>query len=336
MVLPIAGMYISASRFPDDEGWRTNATRLFGISLHPLGELSAVEFIEQAQGDLEEQRARYINLAIQCMCSVLCAYIFIYNAIISAKRAYRRFTLLYICTLIQALAGIAFTITLMLFHLSTSVSCREVHWVLGLGLALFNVCTCAILLQKAYIVCNYNRKLLILGIILAIPQPQTVFYFWASPSLMLTDYGCVLNYPTALPWFKLIIDTPINTVLSVIFIAVICRQYRQFGSSAWKQLIQDGIQAMCASVFSNVVCMVIVGSAAFGTHSDLFFIFDWLIVSLLMVDHISSRKSTSSIKTHRPRTRHVLDGFSQIDSIDLQTFTINVPTSPTSPTSPRK
>jgi hypothetical protein len=302
-------------KLPLKNGWQENATYVMGITLHPDGEKNAVQFIMEAQGSLKEMQQRYASLVFQCTCSAFTAYVFIYNTIISARQFYRRRTLLAICCLIQALAGIAYSASNLLFFSPFHVTCRHEVWIATFGIIVSNLCTFTILLQKAYIACNHNRWLLTLGIILMMPQPQLLYFFWTSPIMVRDDYGCVLNHPTFLPWLKLAVDLPINLVLSLIFIAAIHRQYRQFGSEAWRKLIHDGTRSMCAVLISNIVCMFGIAFSLAGPQSDVFFVIDWVVTSCLLVRYISRRRSTS-YESNRPKTRQALNGFSEITSLD--------------------
>lgn len=296
-----------------DDSWEENAIYVLGIALHPLGEIDSITFLMQGQGNLEEVRLRCMNIVSPGICPPLAAYLFAHNAVIAAKQLYRQHTLLPACCLIQALAGVAYVITQMMYLLSTGATCRHVVWAISFGICVSNICICTVLLQKAYIVCDHNRWLLVLGVVLLLPQPLITYYFWVSPSVMLPKYGCTVDYPKFLPWLKLVVDLLINLAFSSIFIAVIYRLLRQLGSAAWKKLVQDGIRTMCAIILSNVVCMLGVAFEVLGPHSDMCFIIDWIIASILLVDHISGRKSVSPKSSHHKK-RVVLNGFSQLES----------------------
>jgi len=62
---------------------------------------------------------------------------------------------------------------------------------------------------------------------------------------------------------------------SILLLLVVYRQYRQFGSGAWKRLMRDGIQTMCLILLTNIVCTLLVTFEVIGLASDLFFVVDW-------------------------------------------------------------
>ncbi|KAI9597515.1 hypothetical protein BDF19DRAFT_420908 [Syncephalis fuscata] len=43
---------------PENTEWIKNVTRLWGISLNPLGEKNVLDFFVEASGDIKEQRTR--------------------------------------------------------------------------------------------------------------------------------------------------------------------------------------------------------------------------------------------------------------------------------------
>ncbi|RKP07287.1 hypothetical protein THASP1DRAFT_30888 [Thamnocephalis sphaerospora] len=291
-----------------EEGWEKNATYLLGIPLHPQGELNSLDFIMQAQGDLEEMRLRRHNLITQTVLNVLLGYIFLYNTVVSMKIVIRRRRILAgWCCLLQAISGLAFVACSIGADLPNGPSCRQVLWTAGFGMAFSPICVGVTLLQKAYLVHNRSKWLLTAGIVLLAPQPLITYYAWKSPALMVNTGGCLVIYPSELPWIKLALDAPINITFSVAFILVVYRQYRLFGSAAWARLVRDGIRTMCLIVFSNLICMLCIVFEAAGLFSEAFFLIDWVVTSALLTHHLSARRSTQNLP-HRPRTSHVLHG----------------------------
>ncbi|RKP05360.1 hypothetical protein THASP1DRAFT_26127 [Thamnocephalis sphaerospora] len=239
------------------EGWEADATYQWGIPLHPLGELDAISFVTQAQGDLEDMRIRQRNIITQTFFNVLATYVFLRNILISVQVLKRRNRMLAgWCCLLQALAGLAYTLCCLLAGMPNGPSCRHALWAAGFGMSLSSICVGATLLQKAYFAHNSNKWLLAVGTVLLLPQPLVAYYIWTSPAAMVPTAGCLLFYPPVLPWIKLALDAPINIIFSIAFLAVVYRQYRQFGSAAWARLVSDGIRTMGIVVLSNTICML--------------------------------------------------------------------------------
>ncbi|RKP05294.1 hypothetical protein THASP1DRAFT_26183 [Thamnocephalis sphaerospora] len=196
--------------------------------------------------------------------------------------------------------------------LPSGASCRQVIWSSGIGLVLSPICVSIVLLQKAYIVYDRQRWLLVVGGALLLGQPAITYILWTCPTIIVPSIGCFPVYPPYFPWVKLGLDAPINIFFSIAFLLVVYRQYRQFGSAAWARLMRDGIQTMCLVVFSNVVCMAIAAFEPLGSFSEMFVIIDWVVTSLLLVDHCTKLHATTLSNT--PQTGYILKGFSQIQT----------------------
>ncbi|RKP07288.1 hypothetical protein THASP1DRAFT_30889 [Thamnocephalis sphaerospora] len=300
-----------------EEGWEKNATYEWGIPMHPQGELNAVDFVLQAQGDMEEMRLRQRSLIIQFFFNIMFAYLCAYNIIISVRilRKQKRVLAAW-CCLLQALAGLTYTIGAMSSGMPGGPSCRRALWVAGFGMTLSPICVGITLLQKAYLVHHRNKRLLIVGIVLLLPQPLVLYYVLISPALMVPSAGCLLFYPLQLPWIKLALDAPINIIFSVAFITVVYRQYRLFGTAAWKELVRDGIQTMCIIVLSNIVCMLCIAFEVAGLFSEFFFIYDWVITSALLGRHLSAQRNMRQAR-RAPLTANVMKDFSKIAAAPL-------------------
>ncbi|RKP06593.1 hypothetical protein THASP1DRAFT_25117 [Thamnocephalis sphaerospora] len=278
-----------------EHGWEKNATYQWGIPLHPLGELNIIDYIMGAQGNLPEMRDRTRGALMQLSINVVANYVFFRNLIVSAKTLYRRpHVLATWCCLIQALAGVAYTLSALALVMPGGSSCRFALWDIGFGLAISPICVSIVLLQKAYVVHGRNRWLLGIGILLILPQPLVTYYLWTSPAVMVPITACLSYYPEYFPWLKFGLDAPINAVFSLAFLSVVYNQYRQFGSGAWARLVRNGIQTMCFIVLSNFFCMLFAALEVLGLFSEMFFVVDWILTSLLLVHHCGNLRSTAS------------------------------------------
>ncbi|RKP09139.1 hypothetical protein THASP1DRAFT_29061 [Thamnocephalis sphaerospora] len=297
------------------ENWEANATRQWGIPLHPLGELDAVSYVMQAQGNIMEMRTRTRGVFIQLLVNTLLAYMFAHNFTLAMRMAYRRPCILagWYC-LLQAVTGLLYTITVMLYAVSGGLSCRHGLWILGIEVAISSICINIALLQKAYLVHNHSKWLLVTGVILLLPQPLVVYFFWTSPAIMVPVVACLSYYPSYFPWIKLALDAPINVLFSVAFLVAVYRQHRLFGSAAWARLVSNGIQTMCIVVVSNIACMLAAVLEVFGLFSVIFMPLNWAITSMLLVHHCTSMR-VASAGSHTPRTENAIQGFLQIKTV---------------------
>ncbi|RKP07608.1 hypothetical protein THASP1DRAFT_24269 [Thamnocephalis sphaerospora] len=300
------------------DGWEKNATYQWGIALHPLGELNALDYITEAQGDIEEMRARNGSLSLQSAFNVICTYLFVRNLFLAVSMLYKRPKMLAgWCCVLQAIAGLVYSISSLAVYLPDGPSCRIALWLVGVGSSISVLCVGTALLQKAYLVHHRNKWLLGFGIFLLLPQPAFTYMVWNSPGVMSSAGGCLSCYPTYLPWAKLAMDMPINLVFSIAFLMVVYQQYRQFGSAAWKQLVHNGIQTMCLIVFSNIICMFCVAFEVIGIFSEFFFIFDWTITSVLLVHHCTTLR-LSKADAHKPHTQNVVRELANIKTAATQ------------------
>ncbi|RKP09795.1 hypothetical protein THASP1DRAFT_28414 [Thamnocephalis sphaerospora] len=276
-------------------GWENDARHHLGIPLHPLGELNAIDYVMQAQGDVMEMRLRSGSLLVQVVFNVFASYVFVRSLVLSSRMVYQRPGVLAgWCCLVQAAVGVVYTLTSLLVTMPGGPPCRQALWTAGFGIVLSSLCVGITLLQKAYWAHHRNRWLLAIGITLFIPQPLVTYMVWASPAIIVSTTGCISYYPSYLPWVKLALDAPINIVFSVAFILVVYRQYLQFGSAAWARLVRNGIRTMCLIVFSNLICMFGVAFSVIGMLSEFFFILDWVITSVLLVHHCTTMRASSS------------------------------------------
>jgi hypothetical protein len=268
------------------DDWRQNATYRLGIPLHPLGELNVFEYIIQAKDDLEEMRTRTTGAMIQLTVNVVANYVFIRNLWLSLRMLFRRHNVIpHWCCFLQAAFGLAYTIFALLLTMPNGPSCRITLWNIGIGLTVSSLCVSTTLLQKAYIVCGQNRLFLIFGIMCILPQVVTGYFAWSSPSVMVPGIGCKCDYPHYFPWVKFCVEAPTIILFSVVFLRVVYQQYHLFGSDAWIHLARNGIQTMCLVVFSNFTCMLLAAIDFLGPFSQMFFVLDWTITSLLLVSH---------------------------------------------------
>ncbi|KAI9596804.1 WD40-repeat-containing domain protein [Syncephalis fuscata] len=111
--------------------------------------------------------------------------------------------------------------------------------------------------------------------------------------------GCVINYPHFLPWYWLGVAAPINAFFSAVFSYIAYRQYRLYGSDAWKRLARDGIQTMCLVVLCNVVCGICIIFKVGGNFSEMFFLADWSLNSTILVQHCSSMRRVKSLSNSK-------------------------------------
>ncbi|RKP08410.1 hypothetical protein THASP1DRAFT_29789 [Thamnocephalis sphaerospora] len=277
--------YISRrSVLPKD--WMENSTYQWGIPLNPSGELNVIDFEMQTLDNVEETRVRLLGTHAQLVINVAVSYLFLRNFFVAVRMAYRcpGVTASW-CCLLQGLVGVGYVVIIFLVHMPGGPSYRQLLWFVGITLPVSSICVSVALLQRAYLVHNRNKWLLVTGIIFLLPQPFITYTLWTSPVASAPGVGGIVYYPPYFPWVKLGMEAPINILFSGAFIMVVYRQYRRYGSAAWARLVRNGTQTICAIVITNFICMFCVAFEALGTHSEMFILLDWVVTSALLVRH---------------------------------------------------
>ncbi|RKP25685.1 hypothetical protein SYNPS1DRAFT_28585 [Syncephalis pseudoplumigaleata] len=261
---------------PDKVAWTKNATTLWDIPLHPLGEINYLDYFVGLAGGMKEQRAKLFAIEQASIMLTAMVYLFAYNFVISSKMVMMRpLALSSWCCLLPSVAGLIAGIMSALVTLGLLFNCRIVIWTIGFGTGIALVCNSTILLQKSYIVLNRKRWILYVSVPLIVLQfsyPFAVmFYTYATIDAHL---GCMLNFPYGFIWYWAIINAPLSTFFSVVFCRVCFKQYRQYGSDTWRQLAQDGIQTVVLALLCNIFYGVLIVLQPPGLNTDHFFIMD--------------------------------------------------------------
>ncbi|KAI8050483.1 hypothetical protein BDF22DRAFT_695171 [Syncephalis plumigaleata] len=272
--------------------WESNATLMWGIPLHPKGEVSIESFVLADPNDVQLVRERIHGLYCQLLFNVTLAYIFMRNFHISIKMVIKRVkTLPGWCCLIPSIFGMSIGILAIVSLLPVNLSCREIAWYVGFAITFCLLCNNIIVLQKAYLALCRPRWVLIVGALLMIPQLGYVCAAWLlSPVTLTSQSGCTVHYPDFLPvyWFGSIL--PLNMLFSTVFSYVAYKQYKAYGSKAWKRMARDGIQTMCLVVACSITCGLIIMFHLGGDLSEMFFLVDRLVTSTILVNHCCSMR----------------------------------------------
>jgi hypothetical protein len=299
-----------------EEGWEETAHHAIGIPVHPLGELSAFEHLLNGPSSLESIRLRHTGVRVQGVFHAILLTIFSYNAIQAIRHlCKKRYDLMTWCCIIQSLTGIVYALlALSSIIFSNGASCRQVLWTASIGITISSICISIALLQKAYLSHCCNKALLIVGILLIMPRPIVTYIGLSSPALAISGAGCVMLYPTFLPWIKFAAEAPVNIVFSAAFIATVYRQYKSHRSKVWQQLTRAGIQIIASIIICNLVCTILVAIDTLGIISELFFLLDSSITSLLLMYHCLTMAAITDSPSSGPPQVAPASG-SDIDSL---------------------
>ncbi|KAI9591120.1 hypothetical protein BDF19DRAFT_499581 [Syncephalis fuscata] len=292
--------------------WKKNATYAMGIPLHPSGETDIYTYTTEFPEDMKLMRARRQGLCFQGISTIMMLFLFMRNFKIAMGMAVsRRNTLTPWCCLIPSALGLIFCALTIAALFTKGVNCRILIWVIGFGVTSTLMCNCFILLQKAYLILMRQRWVLLVGLSFTLPQiSYLILVLTICPVTIEEEKGCVYHYPPYLPWLWFGVTTPINMFLSGIFCHVAYKQYRLFGSNAWKRISRDGIQTMCLAVSCNVVCGVFILFEVGGNFSTMSYVADWILASTILIEHCQNMRKISGY-TNQPKTEY-LEHVSQI------------------------
>ncbi|KAI9596909.1 hypothetical protein BDF19DRAFT_325675 [Syncephalis fuscata] len=292
---------------PTQTEWRHNAKKQWGIPLNPLGEISVPDFLVEASGHIDEQRLRLSGIQIQIVFSVLMLCIFAHNIVITTKmtisRPHSKFSW---CCLILAAVGTICNIMQILMLIGYGLNCRMLLWSAGNFISLGMIFNSLILLLKVHLVLYQKKWITYVGILLILPQIGygfiVIYYCFFTLEAKL---GCDVYYPPILLWYWIGVNTPINVFFSIIFCSIALKQYHLFGSDAWKELAQDGIQAICLALLTNLVCCIAIVSRFDDANRDVLFASDWMIVATILIRHCQNMGNENH-SAYRPKTYHIL------------------------------
>ncbi|RKP23088.1 hypothetical protein SYNPS1DRAFT_31212 [Syncephalis pseudoplumigaleata] len=261
---------------PAETTWMTNATHLWGIPLHPLGEVNMLDFY-MAKENSEQTYRELSGARFQLASGMLMSYLTIRNIIICTQMVVARPRILASwCCLIPCFIGGITTVVFVLMELGYYFACRHLVWLIFFGISTANFFNSTVLLQKVYLILNRETRVLYASTLPMLLQLSYVAIMISSSFITFKpDVGCSIHYPYYTIWIWLAISLPLNIMFSVAFCYVAIKQYRQYGSDAWKRLARDGIQAMCSAALCNVICCILVATQAIGSKSDMVLATDW-------------------------------------------------------------
>ncbi|KAI8048516.1 hypothetical protein BDF22DRAFT_702577 [Syncephalis plumigaleata] len=273
--------------------WTDKAEQLWGVPLHPSGELYIYEYVIEESADIPTAHAKLASLYVQTVLNVLISAIFANNLLISIRMVISRPSLLSgWCCFIPALFGVGWT-TVVMLYMFDELNCRRAIWYFIIAVALSSISNSTIILQKAYLVLLKQTWVLTLGFLLMIPQVAFMPFFlamsWATTEL---DGGCAVHYSKLVPLYWFGVTIPINILFSAIVSYIAYKQYKKYGSDAWKRLTRDGIQTMCLVVLFNIICAACILFKVGNNYSDMFFVADWLTTSTILVYHCNTSRQT--------------------------------------------
>ncbi|KAI8050478.1 hypothetical protein BDF22DRAFT_695152 [Syncephalis plumigaleata] len=269
--------------------WRINATRLWGIPLHPTGEMLLYDYVVEMHDDRRETQLRMLSIYFELSVDLMMSTIFVRNLFIALVMIAKRPRVLsgWFCS-VPAILGTGWGFGVILYLLDQS-SCRPVVWFFVIAMTLSSASNSAIVLQKAYIILMQQKQVLILGLLLIIPQvafmPIFLMSSWVTTNV---NGGCAIHYETFVPFYWFGLTIPINVLFSALFSYIAYKHYKGYGMEAWKELAHDGIQIMCLAVICNIFCATCLVLEVGGKFADMFFVVDWLFTSSILVYHCNS------------------------------------------------
>ncbi|KAI8050223.1 hypothetical protein BDF22DRAFT_143354 [Syncephalis plumigaleata] len=292
---------------PRETSWIKDARRVVGLPLHPSGEMSVLDFYMDSSS-IADQRGKLYGSRLQLVSNVMMSCIIVRNFFVAAKMVIKRPRVLAPwCCMTTALLGSITAFVSILMQLGLVFNCRDTVWTIGFGMSIANFSNGLIVLQKAYLVLYRKKWIIYVSIPLMLMQVcYIVFIMLNCYATLDPDYGCIIHYPYFIIWYWFASTVPLNVIFSSIFCYVSYKQYKLYGSDAWKRLAKEGIQTMCLAVFCNVGCCTAIALQIGGTNADLFFPLDWMIVNIILLRHCQNMSRNTS-SSHQPKTEYILN-----------------------------
>ncbi|KAI9596857.1 hypothetical protein BDF19DRAFT_324496 [Syncephalis fuscata] len=282
-----------------DKTWMENTTSLLGIPLHPLGEICIYDFASGQQENYElsraEVQARVTGLHRQIVSYLIVSFMFVPNITKAIKVLMCQPKNLsgwccFITSLMGASIGVVTALTMLLNH----INCRHACWCLILSICIAMMFNSIILLHKAYLALLQQYWVLFIGSFCTLLQLLFMLAALRFIPITIEAYGgCIANYSPILVYTWIAAALPVNAFFSFIFCYVAYNQYKSYGSSSWKKLTEEGIQAICLVTLCNIVCGIFIAFELFGKFSEMFFVIDWLFTSTVLANDCESRYKTA-------------------------------------------
>jgi hypothetical protein len=155
-------------------------------------------------------------------------------------------------------------------------NCTKLGWYAVVVIILSLIFSNLVILQRAYLSQCRQTWVIVAGVVAILPFlgfiVATIGYSYVEMS---EENGCVAHYPDILPylWFGGVV--PVNLLFGGIFCHVAYKQYRMFGTDAWKRLARDGIQVMVIVTGFNLIFAFCVFARVGGGKTEIFFVLDW-------------------------------------------------------------
>ncbi|KAI9594995.1 hypothetical protein BDF19DRAFT_88755 [Syncephalis fuscata] len=284
------------------ETWRESAVKLFNIPLHPSGEMSPYTAIIQNTDNqtltMEATRVRLAGLQVQIVVNIVLSMIFILNLNVSIQTAKSRLKNIGVwCCIISSVLGASIGLASTLVVLDYA-NCRQFVWYNLCAGTVAICCNSTTVLQQAHLALQRKRRTAIAGILCILLELSIGPLAIAFSYVTVEDHGgCVAHYPRFVAWLWFLAIMPINAFFSAIFSYIVYKQYRKFGSDAWRRLARHGIQTMCLVVLCNIICGACLILKAAGDISPAFFNFDWVITTTILAHHCVNMYTSSGSLT---------------------------------------
>ncbi|KAI8050396.1 hypothetical protein BDF22DRAFT_694636 [Syncephalis plumigaleata] len=255
----------------NDTEWIKNATYSLGIALHPLGEMSMLDYY-MSDANPTEQARRFIGNAGPLVFYAPVAYLLVRNTIVSSKMMINRSHQLapWCCLSSSVISTLAVIVIVLMVQ--GYANCRHAMWANLLVMSIASVSNSLILLQKAYLILFCKKWIIIASVL---------------PMLIQSAHFAIF--------------------LSSIFCYIALQHHRQYKLDAWKQLARKGIQIMCLAALINIICSFLALTQAFGPMSDMLFPIDQMIVTTLMIYHCGGENPRESTPQSHLKADHLAD-----------------------------
>ncbi|RKP24511.1 hypothetical protein SYNPS1DRAFT_23415 [Syncephalis pseudoplumigaleata] len=269
--------------------WAHNATRVWGIPMHPLSQMSILDFVTEsmADGDVARARGRLFGIQLQLTVFILAGWVFVRNLVISVRLSRRQLHALPgWCCLISSLLGTSLAVLFGLAMVFPQFNCHILLWYFIFAKNISCFCHSTIILHKLYLALLRRRWVLIVGTVVnTLHLAFSAILIMTSVIALEPYYGCVIYYISLAPLLCVTTSTPQSALFLFVFSHIAYQQYRKLGLRAWRQLARDGIQAMILVLTVNLVCNLLLSFKVGRDLADAFFYIDWVLTLTILTNY---------------------------------------------------
>ncbi|KAI8057085.1 hypothetical protein BDF22DRAFT_669437 [Syncephalis plumigaleata] len=233
-------------------------------------------------------RRSFISISCQLLFNTILFWILVRNfhrALCIAIRSPRK--LASWCCIAMTLPGMLSFLGTVSFGTEYALSCRVLSWCVIGSIAISMAASNAIMFERAYIIYQFNRWLLLIGITtIVVPIPIILVLTYTRSVIKITaDLGCYVEQHFYAYLVYICSGLLTSSLYSLPFFVALYRRYKIRREIRWRRFLQDGAITMLLIAVSSLACFLLTIINTNGKYNNIVYIIDWIITSTLLVEH---------------------------------------------------